>query len=895
MLYDMFMQKVDQQRHQLLPQAKPCTDLKEPHQQQQQYINHFNSQYTPPQSTGGSEGDDAKVLEALTSRESSPTTSSVVATPELRPSLPPDIVDKHGHRIVAIIDLDDEDSNAQAKDNNNDGKDTNVQEQSPENVVIAQAKLQIVHNNNNNELLVTPTKSSTTTTINNNHGIVSQEPLEAAKKVDDDDEQIVFRRVEPALEQPPSAKKKKRKSYDEKQLRLVASLSLVSSDSESEEPPAKKPKQDPKTQVSPTKNLSLTCNVCDVSLPDEESLRVHKVTHDGHKCPQCKIAFTQEKRLVHHMRCKHRSYNGNVLKEKPRGAQDSAMTIRLRYMQRMTFYECQLCGLIDEIYKDHKEHIIKKHPIESKTLQDPIMKELKCPLNNCKWTGTQYVALCRHFLEKHDSAQYKPHLREVVHVGSFGWSAARQQEVAKLARIYQFSKRKSFFFQCKLCQKVVVGYPNHVKHLKEKHNKTKKPKEETKKEEKSEKQDKNPKKSLEKGLKNTSKKIEEKPPKKNTSEKKLKTKSKIDKLVQKLESTKQSSTKTKLQKQKDSKSCKKSPIKKSQNLDKSKLLSKQKASTTNVKVQVKLKKTKDVKEVSQNKTKQKSMEPKSNNAGAAPVGVVNNVEKPKLSGGGKRKRKDLSQLKIVKVKAPIKQIKLQSYTCRYCSASLKGFLLYSKHMQQEHSNEFLHCDNCNASYLDKSHLQQCPRSNKLTNQQKRKFVKVISHDEQHKEAAAIRPDVNYNWRETIDGDKNIRQQQQQLHEQEVPKSNEENKENNLPANTKDQDNVATTTAATPASHETIPLWLKDLIQLKSSRGNCSTSSSGSVSDINNESEKSSSASVKKCANGGNLPCSYCLHLFSNQTDLEEHTRLLHSSKSDEIVLKFTPPAVVTPQ
>ncbi|XP_011291560.2 uncharacterized protein LOC101891279 [Musca domestica] len=813
MLYDLFMQKVDQQNQKT--QAKALHDPKD----QQPYINHYSSQYTPPQSTGGSEGDDAKMLDVLTSRESTPI-APVINTPESRPSLPPDIVDKQGHRIVAIIDLDDDDSNVQPKPAQEDlplqNPTTAADHNSQQVVVIAQAIIQTECNNNSNKVMLTPINSTTSSTSH-----VNSTKCDDAD--DDDDEKIVFRRVEPDQEQT-SAKKKKRKSYDEKQLRLVASLSLVSSDSETEEPPSKQPKLNPKVVVEQT--TSYACSECKINLPDAESLRVHKVTHDGHKCPQCKLGFSQEKRLVHHMRYKHRNYNGPVLKEKPRAAQDSAMTIRLRYMQRLTFYECQLCGLIDEVYKEHKDHIIKKHPVESKTLQDPIMKELKCPLS-CKWTGSQYLALCRHFLEKHEFGQYKIHLREVVHASSFGWSAKRQQEVAKTARIYQFSKRKSFFFQCKICQKVVAGYPNHVKHLKENHDNNKKEVSASSKEKPSadKKHDKNKKSTTPAEV------VEKKKSKQNT---------KTGSIVKKLENSTKKKESTKQTKQKDLKSCKKSPVsKKSQKLDNSKLLTKKSAA-----VQMNLTKPK-IKDSA--KTKQKSLDTKTKNTNttlstamttttaATESANGHNNEKQKPNAAGKRKRKDLSaslksQLKIVKVKAPVKQIKLQSYTCNYCKQSLKGFLPYNRHMCEEHADhEFQQCDKCHGMYLNGSHIDEQCSNLKLTNQQKRKFLKVIiggggdgDGDDRKIEtsaaASASEPDVNCNWRKTLE-DQNRDEQQQK-----VPECKNET---NLPVVVeKDQDNVlpkTTTTITLPPTEP--PLWLRDLMKLNSGSSNLNNTAS----------------------------------------------------------------------
>ncbi|GBP14907.1 Zinc finger protein 423 [Eumeta japonica] len=223
----------------------------------------------------------------------------------------------------------------------------------------------------------------------------------SANKTDDldDDEEIVFQKVEDnQMENNTALKKRKRKIYDEKKLRLVACLNLVSSESESED--TEQMKNSISTSgtaaLSPVVTKKYACKECETNFPDSQSLSVHERIHEGVKCVLCKIGFPQVKRLIHHMRRKHREYNGDALSEKPRSGQDSCMTIRLRYMQQTTFYECQLCGRIDDVFREHKEHILEKHPNESKSLKDPIIKQLKCPVCKIK-CGAQYLFIMPSF------------------------------------------------------------------------------------------------------------------------------------------------------------------------------------------------------------------------------------------------------------------------------------------------------------------------------------------------------------------------------------------------------------------------------------------------------------------------------------------------------------------
>lgn len=903
MLYDLFMQKVDQQRQQptplILQQSQPSFIPQQEQQHQQQFINHFNSQYTPPQSSaGGSEGDDAKILEVLTSRESTPASiATTVTAAESATPLPPDIVDNDGHRIVAIIDLDDEDShNAHDKKREVDLVRAHRDEQrvEPQNnsqdIVVAQSKFQTDSFDNQ---LLTPIKSTD-----------SQGNKEVCRG-DSEDEEIVFRRVEPHLETPPS-KKKKRKSYDDKELRLVASLSLLSSDSEADEPAKKQPKL---TEVKTSTTLAKTnakkedfiCQECQIVLPDQESLSVHESVHIGIKCPECQHSFSPEKRLVQHMRRKHRAYNGNVLKETARGPQDSAMTIRLRYKQRTTFYECQLCGRIDEIFKDHKDHIIKKHPEESKTLKDPIMKELKCPV--CKGKcGTQYISLCRHLLEKHEYGQYKAHLRELVHVSAFGWNAARQQEVAKSARIFQFSKRKSFFFECKICHKVVAGYLNHLKHIKNHTKSELKEKSEDKKVEK-----------LSKASTESSKK-----------------KSKNEQLIKSTKNTKQIL-------QKDSKSCKKSPVKKSPKMNKSsslitkksivvklkkpvvksnesiktkskESLKTKKKETVNAKSKETLK-TKDTKTLKlktkesslksstkqslKTKSKEQFIKPAEKSNISKPKNVTPKTLKSNEVKSNKRKRKDAAavvaaakpQVKKVKIKAPVKQINLQTYICNYCPKEMKGFISYNAHVRQEHFNEeFVECTNCQKTYaanmvVFKYHIEKCSKISQRT--RRRKCVVTSGKKEGNKSN-----DTNNKITADIDKDKISTDF---CGHQKVPEKFTKDLEDcDLPDSQNDVNDVDVNE----------PLWLKDLLKLNESKRNnsCSNNTKEYSGNVGNTANADLCETTTKPTppphkhSEGIQPCGYCLHLFASDIDLKEHTRLQHTAATnskERVLVRYT--------
>ncbi|XP_075158618.1 uncharacterized protein LOC142231844 [Haematobia irritans] len=828
MLYDIFKQKFDQQRQQRQQHANiDATELqRQPQAQSQQFISQFNPPYTPPQSNGGSEGDDAKVTDALTSRESTPASLATTVTPVPSAEIqdPPATIDSQGHRIVAIIDLEEEDSCPPESNNVKNSTLQTVQNVSPkksEEIVDAAPAKPQADLNCTNQILLTPVKNTQ-----------SQDQANTAQTNVSDDEEIVFRRVDPNLETPPS-KKKKRKSYDENKLRLVASLSLVSSDSETEEPLVKKHK--PNT-ASTDSTKTFTCNECNITLPDEESLKVHERIHAGIKCPECRYGFPQEKRLINHMRRKHRAYNGNMLIEKSRGPQDSAMTIRLRYMQTRTFYECQLCGRIDEVFKDHKEHIVNKHPMESKTLKDPMMKELKCPVCKTK-CGNQYIGLCRHILEKHEYGQFKTHLRELLHVSSFGWSASRQQEVAKTARIFQFTKRSSLFFQCKFCDKIVAGYPNHVKHTLNKCKFARK-KESVKKLERLEETTEKPK------------------PAQN--------KAKEEKLVKSIDSTNKKKTKPK----KDSKSCKKptNSSKKSPNSKKSLIPKKPSAIVKKPKEPVKSEITKPV--VSKTKSSAKS------------TPQAKTTEK-----SNKRKRKDESTpkvtkplKKIVKVKAPIKQITLQTYKCSYCPKQLKGFILYNKHVLQEHmSNVYSQCTKCSKIYLNRNllicHMEKCSLNiAKPKRKQKRKYV--IEDDN---EAGSV---CNANGgNEVLETYVKCRLE-----------NTNENSDQQLVPEWKDNDKNL------PALEEegkcSMPLWLKDLFKLNQSKNKTLSDADG-----NDEKDRSNIVSININDNTANLyppilkdgiqQCCYCLHLYPSELELKYHTRLQHTGH-EEILVKFKP-------
>ncbi|XP_067639991.1 zinc finger protein 252-like [Eurosta solidaginis] len=315
---------------------------------------------------------------------------------------------------------------------------------------------------------------------------------------DSDEEEIVFRKVEPDDEQNSSKYKRNKKNntrtgkYQNRHINLIASLSLVSSDESDVEvgtnpknsltKPTTTPQKplDDENVVSTTTTEQLSpplsnCSSDDAPKTSTVSPEVKEKAHHepvsevcvSVQCPVCQSEFTATQRLIHHMRRKHRSYDGDELSERPRCAQDSAMTIRLRYMQRYNYYECQLCGCIDEVFKIHKEHIIQQHPVESKTLKDPMMQNLKCPV--CKEKcGTQYIELLRHMLQTHKIAQCRTHFRQIIHIRNlFGkCSGKEEKELQRTARIYQITKRKQYYFECIQCRKIVTGYYSHVQHQK---------------------------------------------------------------------------------------------------------------------------------------------------------------------------------------------------------------------------------------------------------------------------------------------------------------------------------------------------------------------------------------------------------------------------------------------
>lgn len=836
MLYNLFMQKVDQQRLQrhLPPQITQLPHIET--QQPQQFINHFNPLYTPPQSNVGSEGDDSKVIEVLTSRESTPISIERNATPvPTAPPIMPEIIDNKGHRIVAIIDLDDGDEVPISSDKTADAIDVNCTQThvSPAvpssnllNFIVASAKYQTEQQDDGN-IVVTPSKVIENL---NNSGAVGPASVAA-----------VSSNGESPAETSPS-KSKNRKSYDDKELRLVASLNLVSSDSETDEP-TKKPTT---KQSTPTLDPNrFNCKQCKIHFPDAECLAVHEQIHQGIKCPVCQFGYSQEQRLIHHMRYKHRTYSGPDLAEKPRAAQDSAMTIRLRFKQRKTFYECQLCGRIDDIYKDHKEHIIKKHPVESKKLNDPIMKELKCPVCKCK-CGTQYLTLCRHLISDHQYGQYKSHLRELLHVSGFGWNASRQQEVTKTARIYQFIKRKTFFFQCKTCQKVVGGYFNHLRHH-AKHGKDAK------------------------AVANNS----QKSPETNIVNKK------DSKLAQVLNSTKTLKKIKQKISQKDSKSCKKlnsTPIKKPHISKKSLKPTKSATTVSAEKSKVTSQKPKEniddepifkkPKSISP-KAKQKNYKPK--NKSQKPIEtVIQTIDKSSNKSKRKRSKEDAtitkSQLKKVKVKpAPIKLINLQSYKCQYCPKKIKGFRLYNLHLLSEHkNNEYEECLKCRHTHLHGSHPKECTEISVTCNKQWRKYVKHLQTD------------ANY-------------QSQPKTNNTSVDCTQEESKPKVPETEIKKRLN----NDILPALQMTDkPMWLKDLLKMSESKNNCSSSSNANCNNNYNEKDismtKTASVSILSQPTQSVVPCCFCLHLFTSNKELQDHVRVQHS-KNNEVLMKFTAP------
>ncbi|XP_028895813.2 uncharacterized protein LOC105211857 [Zeugodacus cucurbitae] len=302
------------------------------------------------------------------------------------------------------------------------------------------------------------------------------------KTPDTDEEEIVFRKVELANDKDTRKderrgnQKSRKGKYQHGQMNLIASLSLVSSDSESdvqvtdsEISPIKRndttiTDNNNTTQFSPP--LGCINNIKAVSPPILlENMQRQECFEAAVKCPVCQTEFTDSQRLIHHMRRKHRSYNGQVLSERPRCAQDSAMTIRLRYMQRYMYYECQLCGCIDAVFKIHKEHVMQKHAEESKSLKDPMMQTLKCPV--CKEKcGSQHTELLRHMLHAHKATECREHFRQITKFRNLfpNCGAKKEKELKHTARIYQITSRKQYFFECIECLKIVTGYFNYVKH-----------------------------------------------------------------------------------------------------------------------------------------------------------------------------------------------------------------------------------------------------------------------------------------------------------------------------------------------------------------------------------------------------------------------------------------------
>ncbi|XP_046802643.1 uncharacterized protein LOC111674887 [Lucilia cuprina] len=835
MLFNIFMQKFDQktqiQRHQMAEQQ----------QADGPFVNQFHAPYTPPQSTaGGSEGDESKVIEVLTSRENTPAPTTQALPPP--PHTNCNLIDSQGHRIVAIIELDDVDENdSKNNDEIHSGLLTPAASSSNE--------LSFTESIGHRSGTLSPNKYANFKSPSNN------ERRQSAAAEEDDDE-IVFRKVDIEQDKSPDIKKRKRKSYDEKELRLVASLSLVSSDSEAEDSPIKvqiKNSSNPPTVAETSSFVSqdpLICKVCKIKFPDSESLSIHERIHQGVKCTLCQVGFQQVKRLIHHMRRKHREYNGDTLSEKPRSGQDSCMTIRLRYMQRTTFYECQLCGRIDEVFREHKEHIIEKHANESKTLKDPIMKQLKCPLCKAK-CGAQYLSLCRHLISSHEYQQYKSHLRELVHVSAFGWNAARQQEVAKTAKIFQFTRRKTFFFECKICRKVVAGYLHHLRHV----NKHQAPSnEQTKVRGVTPNEIPSPlsttlatKNSFDLGKtqnkdklsvsKHQQKKVDNKSKKLSSKSKQNKKSMQIEKVNEKTKKIQKSNECT-VQKPK-LKISQKKPLK----MDKSKKT----ALTTNIKetgtvneskkkIQLKIKlkpKDKETKEIpSGEKFNKRRLKNESSK--------IKTKDNDKLRGKSKVKAKakdadQKPQVKKVKVKPPIRQIDLQKFKCSYCLKKFKGFRLYNLHLLQQHKeNEYTECNTCNKLYTNSSltteHIKQCPQTFPAY-KRKRKFSDKSS----------------------LSG--NFIDNSSQLYANTVPKKCDENFSNL-------KDNY---------------LWLKDLINIKKS---------SRISDSKltyNESTDTALYITKQ----SNIQCCYCLHLLPNGKALEEHIKQQHSQKSD-ILIKYKP-------
>ncbi|XP_037936411.1 zinc finger protein 572-like [Teleopsis dalmanni] len=201
------------------------------------------------------------------------------------------------------------------------------------------------------------------------------------------------------------------------------------------------------------------CDTCEKIVPDLKSLRIHNSTPCSFKCPECEKNYTSSINLVQHMRRKHRLYDGEMLVEKSRGPRDSAMTIRLLYDRKTMYYECQLCGRIETVFQEHLSHILREHPSESKSLKDPMMRQIKCPI--CKErTNKNYLSLCKHILKQHTSDEYQAHLKLVKN------SARREANAYNSANVYQFVNFKNkYFFECKTCKTISGGYLNHKLHM----------------------------------------------------------------------------------------------------------------------------------------------------------------------------------------------------------------------------------------------------------------------------------------------------------------------------------------------------------------------------------------------------------------------------------------------
>ncbi|KAL9886358.1 uncharacterized protein ACN427_012337 [Glossina fuscipes fuscipes] len=700
MLYSLFMQKMEQQKHL---------------QQQQQQVVQERSK--------GAQCEETNIINGCRPTDVDSTSELITALPAPIPASQV-MVDKHGHRIVAIIDLED-------------GEDSLP---SPAKALTHQQQI--------------PLKESLIFQPNLNLGHTAE--------TDDGDNEIVFRKVGP--ESRTMTKEKNRSSYDGKQLRLVASLSLLSSDSEAESDNKMKTEkaQEMVKQVSPVAPAvkpAFECTDCQATLADRKASTNHPPIHVIVKCPQCKLGFPKAQSLVHHMRYKHREYNGHVLMERPRAPQDSAMTIRLRYMQQSTFYECQLCGHINEVYKEHKEHILEKHAMESRCLKDPIMKQLKCPVCKVK-CGAQYLSLCRHLLAAHQPNQYRTHLRELFQVSAFGWNASRQKEVAQTARIYQFTKRKTFFFECKLCRKVVVGYLHHLRHLGQHRSNSPRRKDEKPKGNKK--------------LQSSNKAL-------------IESKETLSKRKRRLNEISETKKMTIIDEQKILKTCKKTKLKR--------------------------------------KEKEKQL------------------------------NEHLKQLKIVKVRPPLKQVYLQIYTCGYCRQKFKGFRLYNLHLLQHHvHDEFHKCETCQKFFrtvkILENHSLQC--LNNTQQKQKRKHIQVpcAKVDENcNNGCKRMKNAVTVSTKHKQQ--RKLRQHQQQ---HQVPKNNETYRQVEYNAN----------------------LWLYDLLKLSERR----------TLNINNDDKNRTTA--LKYRSYPAVQCSYCLHLFANSQDFKQHVKFVHSHQRQDVRIKYQP-------